>query len=176
MFVGGCIVLVSSKGWALFSHKLHGSVWLLSGIWTLLVPVWSWNTNVINKNNLKNEESCWEITLDCHAHCTVPSMCGCGGSFCCVLQAFIILNHLFNLSLLPVLQEAVQSPTGADSTACRVYLYQLCRKKCCFSRWMAFSMRRKGDVGEEESERTCRWLSRPSADSSTRIGYQPVGF
>lgn len=67
--------LMSSKRWAWFSHKLCGSVWLFSGIWTLLMPICSSNTNTINKkNNLKNEESCWEMTLDCHAHCTVPSV------------------------------------------------------------------------------------------------------
>jgi len=46
-----------------------------------------------DENNWKDEESCWEMTLDWHAHCTALWAHVLAGT---VRRAFILVNQLFN--------------------------------------------------------------------------------
>lgn len=76
--------------------------WLLSGTWTLLGPFCSWNSSTVSsKNNLRNKESCWEMTPDWHTRCAVPSAM-CSRVFLhspFAVAVFIVAKQLFNQAL-----------------------------------------------------------------------------
>lgn len=65
--------LAWSERWALFSRRLYESVWLLLAF-RLCLCLSVLGIQILVRIAWKTEESCWEMTLACHAHCTVPSV------------------------------------------------------------------------------------------------------